>query len=162
MSAYTAHILWQRGDQDFLDKRYSRKHLLQFDGGVEIAGSSSPKVVLPPLSEEAAVDPEEAFVASISSCHMLFFLAFASKFRFRVDQYSDRAEGLLEKNEAGKMVMTVVTLKPEVTFSGEKLPTRGDIEHLHHLAHQECYIANSVKSDVRVEPVFGESFSAQS
>ncbi len=115
-------------------------------------GSSSPHTVRAPLSDPAAVDPEEAFVASLASCHMLWFLSLAAKRGFRVDSYVDDAEGTMAKNERGKLAITLVTLRPAVEFSGEKLPTREDLEGLHHEAHEECFIANSVRSDVRVEP----------
>ena len=154
MSEYTAELLWQRGDQDFLANTYSRRHSLRFDGGAEWAGSSSPHVVPLPFSDASAVDPEEAFVASLSSCHMLWFLTMAVKRKFCVDRYFDAATGVMEKNAEGKMAMTVVTLRPEVTFSGANLPTREQIEHMHHRAHEECFIANSVKTDVRCEPVY--------
>ncbi|ADU37549.1 OsmC family protein [Variovorax paradoxus] len=154
MSEYTAEVLWQRGDQDFLANTYSRKHSLRFDGGAEWAGSSSPHVVPLPFSDASAVDPEEAFVASLSSCHMLWFLTMAVKRKFCVDRYFDAASGVMEKNADGKMAMTVVTLRPQVSFSGENLPTREQIEHMHHRAHEECFIANSVKTDVRCEPVY--------
>ncbi|MBT3067277.1 OsmC family protein [Rhodoferax sp. U11-2br] len=153
MAQYTADIVWQREGQDFLDNRYSRKHLLRFDGGVEVAGSSSPHVVPLPMSDAAAIDPEEAFVASLASCHMLWFLSIAAKKRFCVDRYHDSAVGVMSQNEQGKLAMTVVTLRPAVSFSGEKQPTRAQIEALHHEAHEACYIANSVKSEVRCEPV---------
>jgi organic hydroperoxide reductase OsmC/OhrA len=155
MSEYTAEVLWQRGDQDFLANTYSRRHSLRFDGGAEWAGSSSPHVVPLPFSDASAVDPEEAFVASLSSCHMLWFLTMAVKRKFCVDRYFDAASGVMEKNAEGKMAMTVVTLRPEVTFSGESLPTREQIAHMHHRAHEECFIANSVKTEVRCEPVCG-------
>ncbi|MDQ0034726.1 organic hydroperoxide reductase OsmC/OhrA [Variovorax boronicumulans] len=154
MSEYTAEVLWERGDQDFLANTYSRRHSLRFDGGAEWAGSSSPHVVPLPFSDASAVDPEEAFVASLSSCHMLWFLTMAVKRKFCVDRYFDAASGVMEKNADGKMAMTVVTLRPEVTFSGENQPTREQIEHMHHRAHEECFIANSVKTDVRCEPVY--------
>ena len=154
MSEYTAEVLWQRGDQDFLANTYSRRHSLRFDGGAEWAGSSSPHVVPLPFSDASAVDPEESFVASLSSCHMLWFLTMAVKRKFCVDRYFDAATGVMEKNAEGKMAMTVVTLRPEVTFSGANLPTREQIEHMHHRAHDECFIANSVKTDVRCEPVY--------
>ena len=154
MSEYTAEVLWQRGDQDFLANTYSRRHSLRFDGGAEWAGSSSPHVVPLPFSDASAVDPEEAFVASLSSCHMLWFLTMAVKRKFCVDRYFDAASGVMEKNAEGKMAMTVVTLRPEVTFSGENLPTREQIGQMHHRAHEECFIANSVKTEVRCEPVF--------
>jgi organic hydroperoxide reductase OsmC/OhrA len=151
---YYAEISWMRGDQPFLDNRYSRRHLLRFDGGLEVPGSSSPHVVRAPYSDPAALDPEEAFVASLSSCHMLWFLAIAAKRRFVVDRYVDAAIGVMARNEQGKMAMTLVTLRPAVTFSGEHQPSRDELEQLHHKAHEECYIANSVKTEVRCEPVF--------
>jgi organic hydroperoxide reductase OsmC/OhrA len=149
--AYTAAVLWQRGEQDFLDQRYSRRHVLRFDGGVEVAGSSSPQVVPLPMSDAAAVDPEEAFVAALSSCHMLWFLDIAARRGFRVDRYADAASGEMRRNAAGKMAMARVTLRPEVRFSGVSLPTRGQIDAMHHEAHAECYIANSVTTEVRCE-----------
>ncbi|MDO9403071.1 MAG: OsmC family protein [Polaromonas sp.] len=155
MSLYTAEISWQRGDADFLGNRYSRAHLLRFDGGLEVPGSSSPQVVPLPMSDASALDPEEAFVASLSSCHMLWFLSIAAKRRFCVDSYLDAATGVMAKNAAGRMAMTVVTLHPEVSFSGERLPTRTDLDQLHHDAHEACFIANSVTSEVRCEPVYG-------
>lgn len=154
MSEYTTEVLWERGEQDFLDKRYSRRHVIRFDGGIELPGSSSPHVVPVPLSDASAVDPEEAFVASLSTCHMLWFLGLAAKGGFRVDRYVDRAVGVMEKNAEGRIAMTVVTMHPDVTFSGERLPTREELDHLHHAAHDACYIANSVKTDVRCEPVY--------
>lgn len=157
MAEYTAEILWQRGEQDFLGNRYSRRHVMRFDGGAEVAGSSSPHSVPLPMSDAAAVDPEEAFVASLSSCHMLWFLAIAAKRKLCVDRYADAAVGVMAKNADGKMAMTVVTLRPEVNFSGERLPTRGQIDQLHHEAHEECFIANSVKTEVRCEPVYADA-----
>ncbi|WP_024301664.1 OsmC family protein [Pseudogulbenkiania sp. MAI-1] len=156
MAQYSAEVLWLRGEQDFLSNRYSRRHLLRFDGGVEVPGSSSPHVVPVPMSDASAVDPEEAFVASLSSCHMLWFLSIAAKRKFCVERYFDAAVGVMEKNAAGKMAMTVVTLRPEVTFSGERIPTRQELDAMHHEAHEECFIANSVKTEVRCEPVYGE------
>lgn len=153
MALYTAEVLWLRNDQDFLDNRYSRKHILRFDGGLEVPGSSSPHVVPLPLSDAPAMDPEEAFVASLSSCHMLWFLSIAAKRKFRVDRYHDAPVGLMEKNAQGKMAMTVVTLKPQAQFSGDRLPTLEQIEAMHRQAHEECFIANSVKTEVRCEPV---------
>ena len=105
------------------------------------------------MSDASAMDPEEAFVASLSSCHMLWFLSIAAKQKFCVDRYFDAAVGVMERNTEGKMAMSVVTLRPEVHFSGERLPTREQIDQMHHEAHQECFIANSVKTDVRCEPV---------
>jgi organic hydroperoxide reductase OsmC/OhrA len=154
MSTYTAELLWERGEQDFTANHYSRRHAIRFDGGLEIPGSSSPHVVPVPWSDLAAVDPEEAFVASLASCHMLWFLALAAKRGFCVDRYADSASGVLERNSERRFAMTVVTLRPAVTFSGAKMPTRDELDQLHHKAHEECYIANSVKTEVRVEPVY--------
>ena len=156
MAQYTAEISWHRDGQDFLSSRYSRKHLMRFDGGIEVVGSSSPHVVPLPYSEVRAVDPEEAFVASLSSCHMLWFLSIAAKRKLCVDAYLDNAVGVMDKNADRKMAMTVVTLRPKVTFSADKLPTQAQVEELHHQAHEECFIANSVKTEVRCEPVFAE------
>lgn len=153
MSEYTATIEWQRGEQDFSGNRYSRRHSLRFDGGAELAGSSSPSVVPLPMSDASAVDPEELFVASLSSCHMLWFLSIAAARKFCVDSYIDDASGIMAKNAEGKTVMTAVTLRPRVVFSGNPLPTVEQIHALHHKAHAECFIANSVKTDVRCEPV---------
>ncbi|MER2528513.1 MAG: OsmC family protein [Candidatus Competibacter denitrificans] len=152
MAHYTAEILWSRSDEPFIDNRYSRKHILRFDGGIEIAGSSSPHVIPLPYSAADAVDPEEAFVASLSSCHMLWFLFLAAQQGFVVDHYHDIAEGVMAKNALGKLMMSVVTLRPEVTFSGQKQPTPTALLALHHQAHEECFIANSVKTAVRCEP----------
>jgi organic hydroperoxide reductase OsmC/OhrA len=152
MSQISAKIFWERGSADFIDNRYSRAHVWRFDGGLEIPASSSPHVVPVPLSLEAAVDPEEAFVASLSSCHMLWFLSLAAAQHLRVDRYTDDASGILGKNAEGKVAMTAVTLKPRVTIGGEK-PTPAAFEALHHKAHERCYIANSVKTEVHVAPV---------
>ena len=153
-SEYGAEVLWQRGEQDFLGNRYSRRHLLRFDGGLEIAASSSPHVVPMPMSDETALDPEEAFVASLASCHMLWFLSIAAKRRFCIDDYHDNASGLMQSNAAGKLFISKVTLRPAVEFSGTRRPTREQIEQMHHQAHEECFIANSVRSEVRCEPRF--------
>ena len=155
MTHYTAETLWQRNDGDFLGNRYSRRHLLRFDGGLEVPGSSSPHVVPLPMSDASALDPEEAFVSSLSSCHMLWFLSIAAKNKFCVDRYFDTASGVMEKNADGKMAMTVVTLRPDVVFSGERQPDREALAQLHHDAHEACFIANSVKTEVRCEPVWG-------
>ena len=156
MSKYTAIIEWQRGEQDFLSNRYSRKHTLRFDGGAELPGSSSPSVVPLPMSDASAVDPEEMFVASLSSCHMLWFLSIAAARTFCVDSYVDNASGIMARNADGKMAMTVVTLKPHVVFSGDPQPTVDQIHAVHHKAHAECFIANSVKTEVLCEPQLSE------
>ena len=152
MSKHTARVTWERGDQAFTDNRYSRVHAWRFDGGAEVRGSSSPDVVKPPLSDPAGVDPEEAFIASLSSCHMLWFLSLAAAKKFRVDSYDDEAEGVMGEDAQGRVAMTRVTLRPMIRFSGDLMPTAADTEALHHAAHERCFIANSVKSDVRVEP----------
>ena len=151
---YTAQVAWQARDgDDFAAGRYSRRHLLRFDGGVEVPGSSSPSVVPLPWSDAAAVDPEEAFVASLSACHMLWFLALAAKQRLPVLRYVDDAEGVMAHDAEGKLAMTVVTLRPRVEFRADRGPSRDELERLHHAAHAACFIANSVKTDVRCEPV---------
>lgn len=150
---YTAEIRWERGDAVFTDNRYSRAHTWRFDGGIEVPASSSPQVVRLPFSNEAAVDPEEAFVAALSSCHMLSFLYLLAKRGFRADRYVDEATGILSRNAAGKLAMTQVTLRPQVTFSGDERPSRAELDQLHHQAHEDCFIASSVRTDVRCEPV---------
>jgi len=152
MGHYTATISWERGTQVFLDQRYQRGHVWRFDGGIEVPASSSPSVIPLPMSRAEAVDPEEAFVASLSSCHMLWFLSLAAKAGFIVDRYEDRAEGLMAKNPQGKFAMTRVTLRPLVIFSGAQLPDKARLEALHHAAHEECYIASSVRTEVLCEP----------
>lgn len=152
MSTYTAEIRWSRGEQKFTDNRYSRAHSWHFDGGAVVPASSSPAVVPLPMSDAAAIDPEEAFVASLSSCHMLWFLSLAAKRGYTVDSYSDAASGVMEKNAAGKLAMTVVTLRPLVTFSGAKLPDRVVLDALHHAAHEECFIAASIRSEIVIAP----------
>jgi len=153
MATCTAEIVWLRGEQPFIDNRCSRRHLLRFDGGVEIPGSSSPQVVPLPMSGASAADPEEAFVASLSSCHLLWFLAIAAKRRLRVDRHSDAAVGVMRKNAEGREAVLTVTLRPEVRFSGDRVPTPEELAATHHEAHEECFIANSVKTEVRCEPV---------
>lgn len=153
MSEHIATIEWSRGDQPFLDKRYARAHDWRFDGGTEVRGSSAPSDLVPaPLSDPAAVDPEEALVAALSSCHMLFFLAFAAKAGFVVDRYRDEAVGVLGRDERGKTSITAVALRPAVTFSGALLPDATAIDDLHHRAHGACYIANSIRAEVTIEP----------
>ena len=154
MAHHTAEIRWNRGEQDFLDNRYSRRHVARFDGGAELPLSSSPEVVPLPMSDAAAVDPEEAFVASLASCHMLWFLGIAAKRGFRVDSYRDEAVGVMGRNGSNKVAMVTATLRPQVRFSGDRQPSRAEVEQLHHRAHESCYIANSVTTEIRCEPVF--------
>jgi organic hydroperoxide reductase OsmC/OhrA len=150
VATYTATLTWNRGDQDFLDGKYSRAHEIAFDGGVVLPASSSPHVVKLPLSREDAVDPEEMLVASLSSCHALFFWDFARRAGFVLDSYVDEAEGVLGKDAQGRMAMTKVTLKPLLRWSGEKVPTDGDVAELHHKAHEACFIANSFSGEVEI------------
>ena len=152
MSTYTAEIRWSRGEQKFTDNSYSRAHSWRFDGGVVVPASSSPHVVPLPMSDAAAVDPEEAFIAALSSCHMLWFLSIAAQRGYTVDSYADNASGVMEKNSVGKLAMTKVTLRPLAKFSGAKLPDRAALDALHHAAHEECFIASSVRSEILVEP----------
>ena len=149
MAEHLATVEWQRGDQVFVDRRFSRAHVWRFDGGAEIPASPSPHVVPVPLSVESHVDPEEAFVAALASCHMLFFLDLCSRHKYTVDSYRDQAVGRLGKNEAGKLAMLEVTLNPEVVFSGEQQPDQARLERLHHRAHEQCFIANSVTTVVK-------------
>lgn len=149
---YTAETIWERGDQVFSDNLYSRKHTLRFDGGISMAGSSSPLVVPVPLSEPNAVDPEESLVSAISSCHMLWFLSIAVKHGFVVDAYHDHAVGTMTLNERRKPWVSSVSLHPTVVFSGAQMPNEAQLEKMHHEAHDECFIANSVKTDIQVHP----------
>jgi organic hydroperoxide reductase OsmC/OhrA len=149
MSEHIATIEWKRAQAKFTDNKYSREHTWKFDG-VEIAASASPHVVPVPYSNPAYVDPEEAFVASLSSCHMLWFLSIAAKRKFVVDDYTDKAVGIMEKNENGRLAITKVYLRPQVTFALE-IPTREQLETMHHEAHHNCFLANSVKSEIIIE-----------
>jgi organic hydroperoxide reductase OsmC/OhrA len=153
MAEYTATIRWERGEQPFTDRRYSRRHEMHFDGGAVVPGSSSPHSVRVPYSDPAAVDPEEAFVAALASCHMLWFLDLACRAGWVVDDYRDDALGTMAKNADGKLAMTLVTLRPAVRFGGERVPDAAEHARLHHQAHEECFIASSVKSEVRCEPL---------
>jgi organic hydroperoxide reductase OsmC/OhrA len=152
LSEHRTVVEWSRDGAIFTDSRYSRGHRWLFDGGIEVRASASPHVVRLPLSVAEAVDPEEAFVASLSSCHMLVFLSIAAKKGFMVDSYRDEATGVLEKDSSGKLAMTRVTLHPQVQFSGDKRPTPDDLAAMHHDSHEGCFIASSVKTDVRCEP----------
>lgn len=150
MSDYKATIKWARNSPDFLKGKYSREHTWTFDGGVTVPATSSPHVVPVPYSNPANVDPEEAFVASLSSCHMLTFLFLAQKGGFQINSYEDEAVGVVTKNETNKMWVSTVTLNPKIAFSGEKMPSPEDLDKLHHLSHENCFIANSVKTAVVV------------
>ena len=154
MSTYSAVIVWQRGSQTFSDHRYARRHQWRFDGGAVVSASSSPQVVALPMSDASAVDPEEAFVASLSSCHLLWFLDLAARAGWVVDDYLDDASGVLARNPAGQWAMTRVMLRPRVRFAGARRPDPAEVRRLHHAAHAACFIANSVKTEVCCEPVF--------
>jgi organic hydroperoxide reductase OsmC/OhrA len=151
MSTYTATIRWTRDPEtDFARGQYSRAHSWEFDGGVTVPASPCPHVVPQPWSDTSAVDPEEAFVASLASCHMLFFVDFARRAGLIVDSYVDEAEGVLEKREDGKMWMSQVTLRPTIDWCGDA-PDEAALADLHHRAHDACFIANSVTTKVTIE-----------
>jgi organic hydroperoxide reductase OsmC/OhrA len=150
MHEHKATIHWQNQGPDFFKGRYSREHTWTFDGGLTVAASSSPSVVPVPWSNAANIDPEEAYVASLSSCHMLTFLWFAGKAGFLVESYRDAAVGVMAKNERGSFWVSKVTLHPEIVWGGDKAPTAAELDQLHHRSHEECFIANSVKTEVIV------------
>jgi organic hydroperoxide reductase OsmC/OhrA len=150
MSKYIAIVSWKRTSAEFLKGKYSREHTWTFDGGLTLAASSSPAVVPTPYSNPANLDPEEAFVASISSCHMLTFLFLASKEGFIVDSYQDEAVGTMVKNDLGVAWIALVMLHPKIVYNGEKQPNGSEAEKLHHAAHEQCFIANSVRTEIRV------------
>ena len=152
MAEHKATVRWTLpgNAEAFLKGRYSREHTWTFDGGVTVPASPAPSVVPVPYSNPAAVDPEEAYVASIASCHMLTFLYVAMREGFVVERYEDDAVGVMRKNERGAIWVAAVTLHPRIVYGGEKRPTAADVDHLHHLAHEQCFIANSVKTEIRV------------
>jgi len=149
---YLATVSWKREGAVFSDGKYSRAHQWSFDGGITVPASSSPLSVRLPFSRAEAVDPEEALVASLSSCHMLTFLYVAQKAGFVIDSYEDQAVGFMTKNERGKLFVSKVALRPRIVFSGTKQPSDAELADLHHHAHEECYIANSVLTEVVIEP----------
>ncbi len=153
MAEPKAIVSWQCTSPDFLKGKYSRAHTWRFDGGFEMPASPSPSIVPAPYSNPAHVDPEEAFVASLSSCHMLTYLYLAGRQGFQVDSYQDEAVGIMVKNEQGVPWISSVVLNPRIVYSGEKLPTPADEERLHHLAHGQCFIANSIKSEVTIRGI---------
>ena len=150
MQTFDAQVRWQRAGQAFLDNRYSRAHAWHFDGGATVPASSSPLSVALPMSDASAVDPEEALVAATSSCHMLFFLSLAAQRGLVIDSYVDDAAGTLDTNAEGKKAMTRIALRPAIVFSGRQ-PSDAELAELHHLAHERCYIANTLNADVVVE-----------
>ncbi|ESR26228.1 OsmC family protein [Lutibaculum baratangense] len=151
MSAHDAIVVWRR-EGDFLAGRYSRAHEWHFDGGLTVPGSASPSVVRPPLSREDAVDPEEAFVAALASCHMLWFLDLARHAGFAVEAYRDEASGTMGRLASGRYWLERVTLRPRVVFAGEA-PDAETFNKLHEDAHERCFIANSVKTELALEPL---------
>ncbi|WJG23993.1 OsmC family protein [Vibrio furnissii] len=154
MSQYGATVKWQRQPSEvFHDNQYSRGHEWQFDGGVTVPASASPHIVPLPLSVADNVDPEEAMIAALSSCHMLVFLSIAAKKRYVVESYEDQAIGTLAPNQEGKTALTQVVLRPKVIFSGEKQPSVAMLEKMHHQSHENCFIANSVKTEVTTQIV---------
>jgi organic hydroperoxide reductase OsmC/OhrA len=150
MSEHKATISWTRSGPDFAKGQFTREHTWSFDGGLTVPASPAPSVVPVPWSNPANVDPEEAFVASVASCHMLTFVWLASRGGFVVDRYDDEAVGTMSKNERGVPWVRRITLHPRIAWSGAKQPTPADLERLHHLAHEQCFIANSIKSEVIV------------
>ena len=148
MGTYSATVEWALGDSDFLSGHYSRGHTWCFDGGVSVPASASPQIVPLPHSVASAVDPEEAFVAALSSCHMLFFLSIAAKRGFIVDSYRDDAVGHMEKDAGGRQSIVRVVLRPEARYGGDNPPDRHEIARMHDQAHRQCFIANSVRSEV--------------
>jgi len=153
MSQHKATIDWNRGSAEFSKGRYSREHTWRFDGGLSVAASSSPAVVPVPWSNIAAIDPEEAFVASIASCHMLTFLHVARLAGFDIESYEDEAVGHTAPNEKRVPWVATVTLNPKIVYGGDKRPTAEEEAHLHHLAHEQCFISQSVKTAVTVAGV---------
>ena len=154
MSGHSATVEWTRGDQPFVDKRYSRAHVWRFDGGAVVRGSSAPSGVPVPMSDPTAVDPEEAMVASLSSCHMLWFLAFAANAGLVLDRYLDEASGEMDKNEAGQRYLARVALNPVTTFTGRQ-PDQAELDALHHAAHDHCEMAHSVRAEITVTARLG-------
>ena len=150
-ASHVVTVEWERHGSVFTDNRYSRAHVWRFDGGAVVPASSSPHVVRVPLSDPANVDPEEAYVAALSSCHMLWFLGLAATAGYVVERYVDKAEGLMAPNAAGKDWVAQVVLRPEVLFGGAKRPDEAAVDELHHRAHEECFIANSVRSEILIE-----------
>ena len=151
MGDYTATVHWSLGDGDFAGNHYTRAHEWSFDGGLTVPASASPHIVPLPLSVAENVDPEEAFVASLSSCHMLFFLSLAARRGIVVESYTDEASGRMEKNADGRMAMSRVLLRPRAVYRADSTPDPKEVERLHHRAHELCFIANSVRTKIVTE-----------
>ncbi len=151
MSVHRATVSWTHDGGDFLQRRYSRVHTVAFEHGLEVAGSASTSVVPKPFASDEAIDPEAMLTASLSACHMLTLLDVAARAGFQVSAYRDEAEGKLGKMASGKIGVPRVVLHPRITFVGDKQPSAEDLAQLHHKAHEGCFIANSVTTDVVVE-----------
>ena len=149
---HTATVRWQRAGADFASRRYPRAHDWTFDGGARVRASSSPHVVPVPLSDPGAVDPEEAYVAALASCHMLWFLDLAARDGWVVDDYEDAAAGRMGRDATGRLVVDLVMLRPRTRFGGGRAPDDAALAALHHRAHEACFLANSVRSEIRCEP----------
>jgi organic hydroperoxide reductase OsmC/OhrA len=156
MPEYTARISWERAGEPFLDNSFSRRHSWTFDGGATVQASSSPDILPEPMSDGSAIDPEEALVAALSSCHMLWFLTIAAAKKHVVESYRDEPVGVMEYIDGRRQAITRVRLRPEVRFGAERQPTREEVEALHRKAKERCFIANSLKAEVICDPVFGD------
>ena len=152
MSKYITTVSWSRDGQSFTDNQYKRSHQWEFDSGQTIRASASPDIVPTPLSDSMAIDPEEAFVAALSSCHMLWFLSIAAETGFVVEQYVDKATGILSKDKDGEQAITKVTLFPHVTYKKASAPSSEEHRNIHKHADEKCFISNSVKTKVEIEP----------
>lgn len=150
MSEHTVNILWKNESEDFSYKNYDRTHSWKFEGGIVVKASAAPEY----LGKKEFVNPEEAFAASLASCHMLTFLAIASMKKFSIEIYEDKVVAILDKNEKSRMAVTKLYLRPKITFTGNNVPDKAIINEMHHRAHTECFISNSVLTEIIIEPVF--------
>jgi len=150
MSKHTVNLLWKNESEDFSYKNYDRTHSWKFEGGTVVKASAAPEY----LGKKELVNPEEAFAASLASCHMLTFLAIASMKKYTIEIYEDEAVAILEKNEKSRMAVTKLYLSPKITFTGDNVPDKTIINKMHHRAHTECFISNSVLTEIIIEPVF--------
>jgi len=152
MSEYAAKIAWERGDHAFVDNKFSRRHRWLFDGGAEVTASSSTQILPEPMSDLAGIDPEEAFVAALASCHMLWFLTIAAAKGYCVNSYTDNPVGVMEAIDGRRQAITRVTLRPRATFEPARQPAPEEVDAMHKKAHHNCFIANSIKSEVNCIP----------
>lgn len=148
---YHAKILWTLSGGNFIENKYSRKHSWHFDNGLELSASASPQIVPEKYTDPSVIDPEEAFVASITSCHMLWFLSLAAQNDYIVDRYEDQAEGIMQRNKEGKLAITEVILRPAVSFAQNSSPDQPTFDKLHHSAHDRCFIAHSVRTEIIID-----------